>query len=135
MIRLAHFTEPAPLWRWPNFKPAELASRGDGSLVLIEEALDALQALRDLLGRPLVVNSAYRDPIYNARIGGAPLSRHKMGDAFDLALSGHDRHTLRQAAAEIGFTGFGHYQTFLHVDLGRRRDWWGGERSKQLWTS
>ena len=64
-----------------------------------------------------------RDPVHNARVGGAPLSRHKLGDAFDVALAGHDREALRAAARAAGFRGFGHYRTFLHVDLGPRREW------------
>jgi zinc D-Ala-D-Ala carboxypeptidase len=58
---------PAAAWRWPNFSPAEIACRGTGRLLLNEAALDILQALRDRLGKPLIVRSAYRSP---STIGG-----------------------------------------------------------------
>lgn len=123
----------AGAWRWRFFRPEELASRGDGSLRIVPAALDRLDLARLELGRPLVINSAYRDPIYNARIGGAPLSRHKVGDAFDISLRGHDRGELLELCRRVGFAGFGFYQTFLHVDGGAPRHWYAGERSKELW--
>ncbi|MDO9500612.1 D-Ala-D-Ala carboxypeptidase family metallohydrolase [Falsiroseomonas sp.] len=129
MRHFAHWRAvPASLWPWPDFSPAEIASRGDGSLLLVPEALDRLQAARTRIGRPFVIHSAYRDPVHNARVGGAPLSRHKTGDAFDIALAGHDRAALLAACRAAGFRGFGFYSRFLHVDLGPERNW-------GLWTS
>ena len=114
---------PPSQWRWPHFAPREIACRGDGSLRLVPGALDALEAARARLGEPFVVLSAYRSPLHNARVGGAPLSRHKVGDAFDLALAGHDREALLAACIAAGFSGTGFYSTFLHVDLGPKRSW------------
>ncbi len=125
-LAFPHYGEvPHDAWPWPNFTPVEIASHGDGSLVVATAAMDLLQSLRDWLGRSLQVNSAYRDPIYNAQVGGAPRSAHKQGHAFDLALTGHDRHALYETARALGFSGFGFYRSFLHLDLGRRRQWWG----------
>lgn len=50
---------PESSWRWPNFSPAEIACRCTGKLLVNEPALDKLQALRDRLGKPLIVRSAY----------------------------------------------------------------------------
>ena len=33
-----------------------------------------------------------------------------------------------------GFTGFGYYQTVLHIDTGRRRHWFGGDKSLEFWS-
>jgi uncharacterized protein YcbK (DUF882 family) len=110
-------------WRWPHFTPAEMCSKGDGSLVLAAAAMDALERARMALGEPFVILSAYRDPLHNARVGGAPLSRHKAGDAFDIALAGHRRGELRAACAAAGFRGFGLYKVFLHIDMGPKRSW------------
>ena len=110
-------------WRWENFSPAELASNGDGSLVVVGYALDILQELRTLMGQPLTINSAYRDPIYNAVVGGAPLSRHKVGDAFDVSIVGLDKWQLEGLAKQVGFEGFGYYNSFLHLDTGGFRSW------------
>ncbi|WP_372521356.1 D-Ala-D-Ala carboxypeptidase family metallohydrolase [Pararhodobacter marinus] len=54
------------------------------------EAMDKLQALRDRLGKPLIVRSAYRSPEHNRAVGGAPGSKHMQGTAFDIAMSNHD---------------------------------------------
>ena len=62
---------PEGTWRWPNFSPAEIACWGTGKLLVNEPALDKLQALRDRLGKPLIVRSAYRSPEHNRAVGGA----------------------------------------------------------------
>lgn len=93
-------------------------------MLVNERALSALDALRDDLGRPIRLSSAYRSAYHNARVGGAPLSRHREGDAFDIVLDGMDKDVIRAAAELHGFTGFGmRYRTFIHIDMGRRREW------------
>jgi hypothetical protein len=67
---------PAAAWRWPNFSPAEIACRGTGKLLVNEAALDALQALRTALAKPLIIRSAYRSPEHNRAVGGAKASKH-----------------------------------------------------------
>ena len=122
-----HFRDvPDSLWRWKNFSPAEIACRGTGQLKLHPEALDKLQALRDRLGKPLIVRSAYRSPEHNASLQGAsPRSKHMDGTAFDIAMSNHDPATFEAAAREVGFLGFGFYPRsgFIHIDLGPARVW------------
>ena len=121
-----HFRDvPDGFWRWPNFAPAEIACRGTGQLKLHPEALDKLQALRDRLGKPLIVRSAYRSPEHNRRVGGAPRSKHMEGTAFDVAMSNHDPVAFEAAAREAGFLGFGFYprSDFIHIDLGPARQW------------
>ncbi len=125
----SHFREvPDHLWRWPTFSPAEIACRGTGQLKLHPEALDKLQALRDRLGKPLIIRSAYRSPEHNRAVGGAPRSKHMDGTAFDIAMTNHDPVAFEAAAREVGFLGFGYYPRsgFMHIDLGPARTW--GER-------
>ena len=119
---------PDGAWRWTNFSPAEIACRGSGSLQINDEALDKLQALRDRLGKPLIVRSAYRSPEHNHAVGGATCSKHMDGTAFDIAMTNHDPVAFEAAAREVGFLGFGFYPRsgFIHVDLGPTRQW--GER-------
>lgn len=116
---------PVNLWKWPNFTPAELACRGTGNLKIDLDSLDKLQALRDLLGKPLYVNSAYRSQAYNKRIGGALHSQHMMAKAFDVSMSNHDPIEFEKAARKVGFKGFGYYPHlgFMHIDTGRERSW------------
>jgi len=119
---------PARLWRWPNFSRAEIACRGTGKLKLHPEALDTLQALRDRLGKPLIVRSGYRSPEHNRAVGGATRSKHMEGTAFDISMANHDPESFEAAAREVGFLGFGFYprSNFMHIDLGPARSW--GER-------
>jgi hypothetical protein len=119
---------PERSWHWKNFSPAEIACRGSGSLRINEEALDKLQALRDRLGKPLIVRSAYRSPAHNRAVGGAPRSKHMDGTAFDISMANHDPVAFEAAARAVGFLGFGYYPRsgFMHIDLGPARQW--GER-------
>jgi zinc D-Ala-D-Ala carboxypeptidase len=119
---------PVDTWRWPNFSPAEIACRGTGKLLINGPALDKLQALRNRLGKPLIVRSAYRSPEHNRAVGGAKRSKHMEGAAFDIAMTNHDPAAFEAAAREVGFLGFGFYSRsgFMHVDLGPARQW--GER-------
>jgi len=128
-----HYTHwrdvPESAWRWKNFSPAEIACRGTGQLKLHPEAMDKLQALRDRLGKPLIIRSGYRSPEHNASLkGAAPRSKHMEGTAFDIAMVNHDPVAFKAAAREVGFRGFGFYPRsgFMHIDLGPERQW--GER-------
>lgn len=121
-----HFSKvPASEWRWRSFSPREIASKGDGKLVVDEDALDKLQKLRDTLGHPVILTSAYRSPAHNKRVGGAKNSMHMQGIAFDVRMENHDPHEFESAARAAGFTGFGYYQKsgFMHIDTGPARSW------------
>jgi len=117
---------------WPalDFLPKELACRGTGQVKVHRDALRKLQALRNRIGKPMIITSAYRSPEHNAAVGGAKNSRHVVGDAFDVAMTNHDPTYFEAQAREVGFTGFGFYGpgrgSFIHIDCGRKREW--GER-------
>ena len=127
----------ASMWdsaRWPNFSKAELSCRHCGEYVHNADFLDALQSLRDQLQKPVRILSAHRCALHNAAVGGAPLSQH-LGMAADIALHSHYPAQLLIAAREAGFTGFGYYTTFLHLDMGRPRFWYGSRKAKQKWQT
>ena len=107
-------------WRWPHFRPEELAckcrARGCRGEYWHDPAfLDALEALRTKVRRPLRINSGHRCGVRNILVRGAPKSRHRR-IAADIALRGLDRHALLKAAQACGFTGIGRGRTFLHLD-------------------
>lgn len=87
--------------------------------------MDKLQALRDRLGKPLIIRSAYRSPEHNRAVGGAPASKHMQATAFDIAMSNHEPVAFAAAARAVGFLGFGYYPRsgFMHIDLGPARSW------------
>ncbi len=126
-------------WRWPHFQPAELACRCGGRFCGGEywhdpSFLDGLEIVRARIGRPLIINSGHRCDLWNAAIGGAPLSRHKQ-IAVDIALAGHDWIELRDAARGAGFTGLGLARTFLHMDRRSRAAHWYYKGSEALWRT
>lgn len=119
---------PETVWRWPNFRPDEIRCKGDGTLLLDARAMDRLQALRVHMKMPLLLTSAYRSEWHNRRVGGAAFSLHRQGRAFDILTGNLDRSILVETARAVGFTGFGFYETFIHVDDGPQREW--GEKPK-----
>ena len=110
-------------WRWSFFAPQELACRGTGELLIDEALLDMLQATRIALGQPMVVNSGYRSPAHNRRVGGAKRSFHVRGMAADIATRGVDAPRLVQIARAYGAGGVGVYGGFRHLDAGPVRHW------------
>ena len=115
---------PRSVWTFEFFSPAEIACKGTGEILINVEGLQALDALRREIGVPFSPNSAYRSAYHNARVGGAPLSRHCLGDAFDIPLSVASKEAIERVGRLVGFQGFGlRYNTFVHVDMGRRRTW------------
>lgn len=115
----AHFSQwPEDQWPWPDFSPRELASKREGALKLDTAAMDRLQRLRDSLGKPILITSAYRSPAHNRAVGGARNSYHMDGMAFDVRMDNHDPVAFERAARAVGFTGFGHYvhNGFMHID-------------------
>ena len=115
---------PADMWPWLYFTPRELACRGTGSLLVDVDAIDRLERMRGIVGKPFIITSAYRSPLHNARVGGAPRSFHKLGRAFDIRLQGHVKGYLMEIAREVGFGGVAaRRNSFIHVDTGRMRTW------------
>ena len=121
-----HYNDyPMNKWRWKNFKPSEMRCKGDHKLKIDPASMDKLQALRELIDKPMRVTSAYRSPAHNASVGGAKNSQHLKAKAFDIQMAGHDPAQFEAAAREVGFTGFGFYKSsgFIHIDTGPAREW------------
>lgn len=133
-----HYTHvPERLMRpYKNFSfetDPRLYSRDDGSFYLHVPSMVALQTLRDKIGKPLKINSGHRSPLHNAHVRGAPRSMH-LKIAFDISTEGHDLFELLLLAKKVGFTGVGYYNTFLHVDMGQGREWYGNTLAKKTWA-
>lgn len=110
-----------------NFSLHEFECRDGSHLVMIDEQLiEKLQQLRDKIGKPITVNSGYRTPEHNAKIGGAPKSQHMLGKAADISVWGMSAKDLAAVAETIGFGGIGIYHSkhFVHVDVRETRTRW-----------
>ena len=118
---------------WPAvryFRPEEFDSAdepGSGRRMMDLAFVSRLDGVRHLLGRPLRVNSGYRTPAHNARIGGVPNSAHTKGLAADLhAANYQEQRELVAALRAAGFVRIGQYITprgnrFVHVDSDHTR--------------
>ncbi|NIQ13398.1 MAG: hypothetical protein GTO02_03000 [Candidatus Dadabacteria bacterium] len=73
----------------------------------------------DALVGPLKVNSAYRSPEHNARVGGTPHSKHVYGKAFDIATHHLNKEQKRQLEdkARKFFDYVKVYPTHIHVHI------------------
>lgn len=116
-----------------NFTVKELRCRCRcSSLVLVPEAIEALQELRDGLGAPVHIQSAYRCPKHNKKVGGSMTSKHLEGRAFDISSPGKTTKQLLDVALQVpAFRrgGIGLYNGWIHVDTrtnGSAR--WGFQR-------
>jgi len=109
--------------RWLNFSPIEFACPCCGEFWYDEDVFDMCQFVRNYMGKAVYINSAHRCRFHNVRVGGKPLSIHKM-IAIDFSSVGHDLAKLNDACKQAGFTGRGYYVTFTHRDTGRSRRWW-----------
>ena len=82
-----------------------------------------LQVLRDDVGKPIIINSAYRSPRYNTKIGGAVASQHLTASASDIKITGmtskqiYDRIEKLIKAGKMHNGGLGLYNTFVHYDV------------------
>ena len=111
-----------------NFRDYEFRCNCCGLLNVKPELLDSLQALRDHVGVPVQVTSGTRCPAHNRAVGGAPGSRHLVGEAADIVIYAMDVLEMYHSAEQIwqGTGGIGIYPTngFVHVDVrGNRKRW------------
>lgn len=86
-----------------------------------------MQEVRERVGdRPISVNSWYRDPVSNRRVGGASRSRHIIGDAIDFTVQGLKPGEVYKMLDGWwgGRGGLASSNTFTHIDgRGYRARW------------
>ncbi|WP_240440666.1 YcbK family protein [Pseudomonas aeruginosa] len=76
----------------------------------------------------IVILSGYRTPEHNARlVKAAKDSEHVRGNAADIRIPGLKVDALTRLAKAVGVGGVGIYTSddFVHVDVGRVREWKG----------
>jgi zinc D-Ala-D-Ala carboxypeptidase len=99
-------------------------------MVTIEKTAEWLERIRVVLGnQPMHINSWYRCPVWNARVGGVSDSEHLKGYAVDFTVKGL---TPRQVQAKLRplvgtlIGGLGCYKGFTHVDRRQGKAIWNG---------
>ena len=110
-----------------NFKVGEFACKCGCGNEVKQELIDMLQVIRERSGIPIRVNSGYRCPIHNAKVGGVKDSQHIQGVAADISCSKGAKFLwdiTRQLYNEgkiptLQFCKL--YRTWIHVDCGKKR--------------
>jgi uncharacterized protein YcbK (DUF882 family) len=97
-----------------HFDRREVVCPHCGAGAVTPQLLAIIERLREVGGgKPLVVRSGFRCAPHNAAVGGAPNSRHLLGDACDLQ---GGTYTVEQAKA-AGAVGIGYEGAYaVHVD-------------------
>ena len=93
---------------------------------VLPEVWSKAESFAKSLGRPITLNSAYRSPEYNSKIGGAKKSMHVQKKAIDVqwgTSNVQSRIDMINKAIAAGFTGVGCYDSFMHIDIGPKRQW------------
>jgi uncharacterized protein YcbK (DUF882 family) len=106
--------------RSPYFTAAEMASKdGAKELLLSEELLEVLVMIRDNFKKPVIVNSGYRTPAWNTKVGGAGNSYHCKGMAADIRIKDVSPKEIAKFASEYmkDHGGVICYTNFVHVDV------------------
>lgn len=76
-----------------------------------------LQELRTQCGFPIVINSGYRCPEWNAKKGGSETSWHMQGLAVDIhCVDNIRRLAIVKHAIALSFSDIGIAKTFIHLD-------------------
>ena len=112
-----------------NFRVREFKCNDGSDVVFISDALvNILQAVRTNFGKPVTINSAYRTPAYNKKVGGAAQSQHLYGMAADIVVAGVEPKKVAAYVEKLMPTtgGIGIYSTFTHVDVRRAKSRWNG---------
>lgn len=109
----------------PNFTLAELTASetaarhgwdntpGPSELANLKRLADLLEQVRALLGKPVLVNSAFRSKRVNDAVGSKDTSQHRLGCAADIRVPGM---TPDQVCRKIIASGIAFHQVIREYD-------------------
>ena len=112
-----------------NFKVNEFACSDGSDVVFVSpDLVKVLQQIRDYFKLPVTVNSGYRTPGHNKKVGGAEYSQHLYGMAADISVKGVKPERVYEYVDSLlkNTGGVGLYDTFVHVDVRKVKSRWNG---------
>ena len=112
-----------------NFKVKEFACKDGSDAVLVAPRLVmVLQSLRSHFCAAVTINSGYRTPQYNAKVGGVTDSQHCYGTAADIVVWGKTPAQVAAYARQLmpDWGGVGVYDSFCHIDVREAKADWKG---------
>lgn len=107
----------------PHFKLSEMACKdGSDKVFYSTELMAKLEELRAYGGFTVSINSGYRTPAYNKKIGGASRSQHRFGTAADIVVKKNGAVVSAKRVCclcqSLGFKGIGYISAnAVHVDM------------------
>ena len=105
---------------WKYFSEDELKCSHTGKCEMDDDFMLKLTELREAVGKPFVITSAYRDPTHPIEAAKKTPGAHTTGKAVDILMRGEDAYRTIILAAAFGMTGIGVKQhgesRFIHVD-------------------
>lgn len=103
-----------------HFRVKEFACHDLSPVVFIDEYLwNVLNILRTKIEKPVIINSGYRTPERNAKVGGAKYSYHMRGMAADIRVNGMTPKQVANKLDEIvpDECGIIVYKSWVHFDV------------------
>jgi uncharacterized protein YcbK (DUF882 family) len=103
----------------------------------LKDLAEQLEVLREHFQLPITINSGYRSPKHNAKIGGKEKSQHLLGKAADIVIEGISPDEVADA---IDFLienkmmkqgGLGRYSDFTHYDIRGKKSRWDNRPKKK----
>ena len=112
-----------------HFKVYEFRCKDNTNPIFVSPTLvRVLESIRKHFNKPVHINSAYRNPAYNAMIGGAKNSMHMYGMAADIHIDGVTPKQIADFAETLmpDSGGIGIYDNFCHIDVRYVKSRWNG---------
>ena len=113
-----------------EFNSKDGATMPDDVFCNVVKLANQLQILRNHLGKPIIINSGYRSPQHNKKVGGSPNSQHLLGKACDIRTGRYSPleiyNTIEKLILDGGMMqgGLGLYDTFVHYDIRKTKARW-----------
>lgn len=96
----------------------------------VQKLANQLQIIRNKVSVPVKINSGYRSPEHNTKIGGSKTSQHLLGKAADIVIDGYTPDEVADLIEELIENGdilqggLGRYNTFTHYDIRKSKARW-----------
>jgi len=119
-----------------HFSKKELACHCCGDLKIENVLIEALEQLRSLAGKEIVIHDGYRCPAHNQEVGGVTDSEHTRGMAADVVIPGLQLQQMFELALQVPTFlngGIGVYDGgFLHLDIRSHQARWARVRGQYV---
>lgn len=103
-----------------HFKTSEFACKHCGLYYVDPALVNALESIRRRVGKPVIINDAFRCIEHNESVGGAKNSQHLLGKAADIRIEGYtgrDLYNITESSKLFNGIGRDDFHNYVHVDI------------------